>query len=321
MAKSIDGIPWTDFVPGRATLVVLGLAKPRKDEGDVVQPESYFMASSELLGFLFVVVWLITYANNYGVVNNNPIKDRLGYNNFCVGLDSEPAKNVGEVLFMVCYYSCIRYAVTNLQRSFEVRRMGKISAPMFVFSVFSDIQWLLSISIFALVWVIDPWMAMYGHTLPFIGFIYVRYVSVLAMMLQSSETTFKGWVFLVFYCAISAMLPMYYLSSFAYFTITSNDASDTLLPWWVGMSMDYAWFGCLPSCSLFTHIDPVYKVAMQNVMKQSVKDDIENVGSLLVQNSATDPHLTVRDLPKIILAVIFNGILVYGFFMAVFFNS
>ena len=47
---------------------------------------------------------------------------------------------------------------------------------------------------------------------------------------------------------------------------------------------------------------------MQNVMKHSVKDDIENVGTLLVQNPATDLHLTVRDLPKILLAVMFIGI-------------
>ena len=30
-----------------------------------------------------------------------------------------------------------------------------------------------------------------------------------------------------------------------YFTITSHDAGDTLLPWWDGRSMDYTWFGCL----------------------------------------------------------------------------
>ena len=164
--------------------------------------------------------------------------------------------------------------------------MGHIIGPVMAFSVFSEILGMASISVFSRE--VDPWMLMYGYTLSFIGFIYVRYVSVLAMMPQSSGATFKGWVFLVFYCVVSAMLVRYYVSSFAYLTIRSHDASDTLLPGWVGMSMNYAWVGCLLSSSLFTHIVLVYKAAMQNVTKQSVKDDIENVGTRLVQNSTTD---------------------------------
>ena len=35
------------------------------------------------------------------------------------------------------------------------------------------------------------------------------------------------------------------LVEFAFFTISSHDARDTLLPFRVGMSMDHTWFGCL----------------------------------------------------------------------------
>ena len=195
-------------------------------------------------------------------------------------------------MFVMAHYAYIyiyiRYAVTNMQRLFEERRVGHITGPVMAFSVSSDILGMASISVFSQVWEVDPWMSMYGHTLSFIGFIYVRFVSVLAMMPQCSGASFKGWVFLVFYRVVTAMLLIYYLSSFAYFTITSHDVSDTLLPWWVGMSMDYAWVGGLLSSGLFIHIVPVYKVAMLSVMKHSVKDDIENVGTLLVQNSTTD---------------------------------
>ena len=77
-------------------------------------------------------------------------------------------------------------------------------------SVFSVVLGMVSISVFTQVWVIDPWLAVKSHTLPFIGFRKVLDVSVLAMMLQSSGTAFKGWVFLVIYRVISAMLPMNY---------------------------------------------------------------------------------------------------------------
>jgi len=320
LALSPDGIPWTDFVPGRATLEVLGLVDPREDEGGVVQPETYFMANSELLSIMFTVVWLVTVSANAGVLSNNPIVNRLGYNSFCVGLDSQPAKCFGQVLFMIAYYMCVRYAVTSLQRSFEVRRMGKISAGVFVFSVFSDILWMVSISVFALVWVVDPWMSMYGHTIPFNQFIVCRFISILAMMMQSSQTTKKGWIFLVIYSGISFMLPVYYLTSFRYYTITNHDVKDTLFPWYFGMALDYTWFACLPLTSFYLHIDPVYRLAMQNISGKSRKDDLANAGSLLKVDRAAF-GLQSRDLPKVILAAIFNGILVVGFAAAIFKNA
>ena len=119
-------------------------------------------------------------------------------------------------------YLYIRFAVTKMQRLFEERRMRHITGPVMAFSVFSDVLGMVSISVFSQVWKVDPWMAMYGHTLSFIYFFYVCYVSVLAMMLPSSGATFKGWVFLVFYSVVSAMLLMYYLSSVSYFAITAG---------------------------------------------------------------------------------------------------
>ena len=320
MALSCDGIPWTDFVPGRATLEVMGLVDPRQDEGGVVQPETYFMANSEMLAVLFSVVWLVTLGYNGGVLSDNPIVSRLGYNSFCVGLDTQPAKNFGQVMYVMAYYAYIRYAVTNMQRSFEVRRMGHITGPVMAFSVFSDVLGMASISVFSLVWVVDPWMSMYGHTLPFNQFIFCRFISVLAMMVQSSGTTRKGWAFLVIYCCISFMLPVYYTSSFRYFTITNHDLQDTLFPWYFGMALDYTWFACLPLTSLYLHIDPVYRKAMQNIAGQSSRDDVANEGSLLKVDKPAVP-LQIRDLPKVFLTVVFNSVVIAGFVAAIFKNN
>ena len=72
----------------------------------------------------------------------------------------------------MAYYANIRYAVTNMQRLFEECRMGHITGPVTTFSVFSNILGMGSISVFSQVWEV-----MCGHTLSFIGVIYVRYVS------------------------------------------------------------------------------------------------------------------------------------------------
>ena len=71
-----------------------------------------------------------------------------------------------------CAYTYIRYAVTNMQRLFEEHRMGHTTGPVMAFTVFSDVLGMVSISVVSQVWEVDPWMAMYGHTLSFIGFIH-----------------------------------------------------------------------------------------------------------------------------------------------------
>merc|ERR1712136_238942 len=102
----------------------------------------YLVAAGELLAFMFAVVWILSIIFNPGVVDSNPIKLKLGYNNFCVGLDTQPAKSPGLILFVVCYFVCIRYAVTNMTRSFERRRAGNIAVTQFVGSVASDLLWM-----------------------------------------------------------------------------------------------------------------------------------------------------------------------------------
>ena len=127
--------------------------------------------------------------------------------------------SVGSLCIYIYIYIYIRYAVTNVQRLFEERRMGM------AFSVFSDVLGMVTISVFSQFWEVDPWMAMYGHTLSsLVSFT----VSVLAMALRNSGATFKGWVFLAFYNVVSAMLLMCYLSSFACFTITKHSLKDDI---------------------------------------------------------------------------------------------
>jgi len=305
-----------DIVPGRATLEVMGLAQPKKDEGGVVQPETYLVAAGELLAFMFAVVWILSIIFNPGVVDSNPIKLKLGYNNFCVGLDTQPAKSPGLILFVVCYFVCIRYAVTNMTRSFERRRAGNIAVTQFVGSVASDLLWMVGISVFSLVWVIDPWMSLVDHTVPFCFFIVIRWLTILAAMLQSSQTTWRGWVFMAIYTPISFILPIYYLSSYAYFDATGGK-HGTMLPWWVGMAMDYTWFACLPLTSLFLHVDQSDITAVRNTSAAAQQDILINQASLLEGNTAAYSVGTVLSAwlkpangKHIVLALLFYGFLI-----------
>ena len=52
---------------------------------------------------------------------------------------------------------------------------------------------------------------MYGHTLPFSQLIVCRFVTLVAKVMQSSQTTKKGWIFLVIHSGISILLPVVHL--------------------------------------------------------------------------------------------------------------
>lgn len=299
---------YTDIVPGRATLEVMGVVRPQQCEGGVVQPETYLVAGGELLAFLFSVVWLITMIFNPGVATSNPIKMKLGYNNVCVGLDSQPAKSPGQVLFVICYYVCVRYAVLNMQRSFELRRAGKTSVVKFVASVATDILFMVSITVFALVWTVDPWMDLRGHTTPFCAFIIVRWLTIAARMIESPMTTWRGWLFMAVYTPISFVLPYYYLHSYTVFDATG----ELWLPWYVGMAADYTWFACLPLTSLFLHVNEDDIKAMRALEEDSSHDTLADQGSLIKQKPAKQlvwdarhvlaAWFTKRNLPFILSA-------------------
>ena len=52
-------------------------------------------------------------------VFNEPITRKLGWINFGFGLDTQPARSLVLVLFIVNYLVCMRSRVTNMTRSFE----------------------------------------------------------------------------------------------------------------------------------------------------------------------------------------------------------
>ena len=76
---------------------VFGLVGPNQDQRRAIEPETYLVAVSELLGLMFVVVWFVGSIFDGGVVVDNPFLAHLGYNNLCV--------SPGLVLVMVHFFT------------------------------------------------------------------------------------------------------------------------------------------------------------------------------------------------------------------------
>ncbi|CAJ1457644.1 unnamed protein product [Effrenium voratum] len=72
------------------------------DKGKVLimNPEEYAAAAGELLVISIIISWILTYFFNYGIIADNQLKRRLGYNNLCVGWDEPPAQLVAAPIFV-----------------------------------------------------------------------------------------------------------------------------------------------------------------------------------------------------------------------------
>ena len=59
------------------------------------------------------VSWTLTLMYNPNVLASNRLKDMVGYNNLCVGFDTEPARTVATPLFALMAYFGIRYVALD----------------------------------------------------------------------------------------------------------------------------------------------------------------------------------------------------------------
>ncbi|GMI42445.1 hypothetical protein TeGR_g13551 [Tetraparma gracilis] len=75
---------------------------------ECIEPNNVFSASGE---FFFIGVgfaWIITLAAEPEVIANNALKERIGYNNVCVGFDMPPASYVAmPVLALSVAMGCV----------------------------------------------------------------------------------------------------------------------------------------------------------------------------------------------------------------------
>lgn len=69
---------------------------------DIVDPNRYLQAASEVISVTLAICWIITLILNPQCILNNPLKDRLGYSDLCVGWDVYPANVVGCIGTCIC---------------------------------------------------------------------------------------------------------------------------------------------------------------------------------------------------------------------------
>ena len=207
-------------------------------ENNIKDPNTYLQASFEVISATLGLSWVLTFIFNPTVMNDNPLKDRLGYNNVCVGWDTFPANIVGVIGTAIAVHLALRFVYLNDERmklldnksSERVKRYGRLSSNAFVLSS------ILIPAIFA----IPPTISVYAHTLPFIMFIVSSAAVLLGrfIMFQDELSQIKA-VYICAFSLLSFVYPVVMLCEYRYYDLYDEKSG---WPAEITMIIDYSWF-------------------------------------------------------------------------------
>jgi len=232
---------------------------------EIIRPEVYLKAGGEALAILFAFCWALTYFYNPAIINKNPLKDRLGYNNLCVGFDTFPAKYVAQILWGGTVYLVIRYSWTDMQRT-KLKKWS-ITKTQYWFSMVASSMFLVSGVCFGAVFMIDPFVSVWCHSLFFIQYMVVRMICVWANMYEQNGTSTSSWIFMVVYGFATILFSGCVIFNFIMYDrhISDPDFKAPYLHWGVTATFDYTWFVCLALTTKFLPDDSDIVVSYQLV--------------------------------------------------------
>eukprot|EP00928_Gymnodinium_smaydae_P047605 TRINITY_DN3178_c0_g1_i1.p1 TRINITY_DN3178_c0_g1~~TRINITY_DN3178_c0_g1_i1.p1 ORF type:complete len:774 (-),score=49.24 TRINITY_DN3178_c0_g1_i1:97-2418(-) len=184
---------------------VLIQAGEQSDQDESVQRitgVTYLHAVDEYLGIMTGAAWLISYLFNPGLLESNPLRDRLGYNNICVAWDAPPAQYIICVVAGLFAYLGLRYAWMSIIRTCA---SWKGLAPSVRFlSLTGDLVYAFGFCCFLMIFPLTPFISAFQHTLIFFTFITCRALFVLSrFVLDRATATTRGWIFCAIYTAVS----------------------------------------------------------------------------------------------------------------------
>ncbi|GFH58802.1 hypothetical protein CTEN210_15278 [Chaetoceros tenuissimus] len=210
----------------------------RDPENRIQDPNTYLQASGEVIAMTLVICWILSYIFNPDVFEHNPLKERLGYNDLCVGWDTMPANIVGVAGTTIGCYLSLRFVSLNHTRtellqdsiSDRTKRYVQFTSKIFGFSA----------AMMPIIFVIKPTDSVYGHSLPFMLFIASSAAVLLGRFLvfQHELSQVKA-VYITLYCIVSFLFPIILIAEYIYFSVNGMKS-----PWpgTITMIVDYSWF-------------------------------------------------------------------------------
>eukprot|EP00405_Crypthecodinium_cohnii_P012113 CAMPEP_0206430838 /NCGR_PEP_ID=MMETSP0324_2-20121206/7036_1 /ASSEMBLY_ACC=CAM_ASM_000836 /TAXON_ID=2866 /ORGANISM="Crypthecodinium cohnii, Strain Seligo" /LENGTH=293 /DNA_ID=CAMNT_0053896709 /DNA_START=215 /DNA_END=1096 /DNA_ORIENTATION=+ len=205
----------------------------------VYRPEDFSGVGAEIFVVVMVISWVLTYFFNPAVLESNPLKDRVGYNNICVGWDTAPARWIAAPIYSSVIVAECRFMQLCIWRAALTPSMTNFQKwTMRIGLYLNSFAWFASIGIFS----IDAMESPFGHTLSFVQLVVFRYFAFLLSLVESDPATHPpgSWVFTFLYgvssiaFGICAMIQMT--------TYDPETKTRGPVPVYVMMFLDYGFF-------------------------------------------------------------------------------
>lgn len=208
----------------------------------IQNPEEFAAAGGELLVISLLISWTLTYIFQKEIIEDNPLKRRVGYNNLCVGWDEAPAKLAAGPIFVMIIWFNARYVQLDTWRAELDPTMSQWQETVVALANFSNaLSWMFCILIF----VVSPNENATLHTFSFVQLVVFGYIAYVANFLETDSKYHPtgSYLFVIFFGLCSASFGTCAVVQF----LTYDEETQTPgpIPWYVTAASDYSWFICL----------------------------------------------------------------------------
>lgn len=243
----------------------------------VVEPNNLYTASGELFFTGVGFAWIITLAAEPEYIANNELKRRIGYNNVCVGFDMPPASYVAMPVLAISVTMGIVYVWMDTQRGLLQRAAGEINNRQFLFTYWSNMCFAISLSLIPLIMVMTPEVNTWGHLMLFIQHIVMRMAITSANFYEAHDLPKKSLIWFWSCLFVTTVYPALLIIDFIYFDYEESigvdaEALGPIIPWWVTMFFDLAWFAFLGTTSLFLPPAPHLRIKYSLVTDEELEE-------------------------------------------------
>ena len=234
----------------------------------IVKPKDYFSASNELTVFALVVCWIITLAYDWRLAWDHPARNLVGHMKPCFGWDYAPASYVAVCCAGVDVFLAFRYATLEALRTRLLDTDGRSSWAE-RFALVTAYAHAVAAVFWLLLWSIGPpdgnWTA---HLAIFSVCVFFRYLCTLGNYVeqrfgdarQMKRVRLKHTVFVCFYGAVTALLPILYFTDVIVCRAQGRVGVDPPIPWPILQVLDLVWCACLAMTNFFAVPEPPIQI-------------------------------------------------------------
>uniref|UniRef100_A0A7S1RVB9 Uncharacterized protein n=1 Tax=Alexandrium catenella TaxID=2925 RepID=A0A7S1RVB9_ALECA len=227
----------------------------RRVRKDHYNPEDYAAAGGEMLILAMIVSWTLTFFFNPEVIEKNALKDRVGYNNLCVGFDTAPARYVAMPLLVLQAVLAGRYSYLDTVRLIATR--ASLTRKQYYFAYWINTAFALWMLAFPMLLVITAdfmsWATTKIHLFLFMGTLIIMWGMIAGNVYEAKyeDLQLGTKVWFAMFTAHTVLLPVVGaidvlsfhpdLPADQIYTIRFQKPSPPV-PWPVTAYLDYGWF-------------------------------------------------------------------------------